>query len=272
MDAGARVQAGQILARLDDSDLALQSQAADASVQALRAEIGHRRGGCPYDKFLTLNSGSESVSLAGRIADTNTKLMTDPGGRHEGKRVKRIAMKGAFHGRTELPCLYSDSSKKAYAENLASWKHHENQLITIEPYSIEGLKQAFADADAKLRLEAILHPRIQQTLQQRSEASESAVVAVAIPLLGPQSRARAYGWLDRVLIVEAPPELQIARIRARDGSSQELAAQMVAAQLDSAGRLPMADDVLINDGDLTSLQHWTQRLLARYRDLATQRK
>ena len=47
---------------------------------------------------------------------------------------------------------------------------------------------------------------------------------------------------------------------------------MVASQLDSAGRLPMADDVLINDGDLTSLQHWTQRLLARYRDLATQRK
>jgi acetylornithine/succinyldiaminopimelate/putrescine aminotransferase len=116
--------------------------------KALRAEIGHTRGACPYSRFLTLNSGSESVSLAGRIADTNTKLHTDPGGRHAGKRVKRIAMKGAFHGRTELPCLYSDSSKKAYAENLASWKHHENQLITIEPYSIEGLKQAFADADA----------------------------------------------------------------------------------------------------------------------------
>lgn len=130
----------------------------------------------------------------------------------------------------------------------------------------------FADAEAKLRLEAILHPRIQQTLRRRSDASESAVVAVAIPLLGPQSRARAYGWLDRVLIVEAPPELQIARIRARDGSSQELASKMVAAQLDSAGRLPMADDVLINDGDLTSLQQWTQRLLVRYRHLAMQGK
>lgn len=130
----------------------------------------------------------------------------------------------------------------------------------------------FADAEAKLRLEAILHPRIQQTLQRRSDASESAVVAMAIPLLGPQSRARAYGWLDRVLIVEAPPELQIARIRARDGSSQELASKMVAAQLDSAGRLPMADDVLINDGDLTSLQQWTQRLLVRYRHLAMQGK
>ena len=127
----------------------------------------------------------------------------------------------------------------------------------------------FADADAKARLEAILHPRIQQSLQQRSEASERAVVAVAIPLLSPQSRARAYGWLDRVLIVEAPQEMQIARIRARDGSSEQLAAAMVAAQLDSAGRLPMADDVLINDGDLSSLEHWTRSLLQRYQTLAT---
>ena len=116
-------------------------------VRALRNEIGHSRGACPYVKFLALNSGSDSVSLAGRIADVNTKQHTDAGGRHAGKRVKRIAMKGAFHGRTELPMLYSDSSRKAYAENLASWKHHESQLITIEPYSIEALKQAFADAD-----------------------------------------------------------------------------------------------------------------------------
>ena len=127
----------------------------------------------------------------------------------------------------------------------------------------------FADAAAKTRLEAVLHPRIQQSLQQRSEASKSAVVAVAIPLLSPQSRARAYGWLDRVLIVEAPQEMQIARIRARDGSSEQLAAAMVAAQLDSAGRLPMADDVLINDGDLSSLEQWTRGLLQRYQTLAT---
>lgn len=116
--------------------------------RALRAEIGHSRGGCPYAKFLCLNSGSESVSLAGRIADVNTKLHTDAGGRHAGKKVKRIAVKGAFHGRTELPALYSDSSRKTYLQHLASYRHHDSQLITIEPYSIDGLKQAFADADA----------------------------------------------------------------------------------------------------------------------------
>ncbi len=115
--------------------------------RALRNEIGHSRGGCPYAKFLCLNSGSESVTLAGRIADVNTKVNTDPGGRHAGKKVKRIAVKGAFHGRTEHPALYSDSSRKTYAQHLASHKHHEQQLIIIEPYSVEQLRQAFADAD-----------------------------------------------------------------------------------------------------------------------------
>ncbi|HBD19909.1 MAG TPA: lysine 6-aminotransferase [Arenimonas sp.] len=118
------------------------------ATRALRAEIGHTRGGCPYTKFLCLNSGSESVSLAGRIADVNTKLHTDAGGRHAGKRVKRIAVKGAFHGRTELPALYSDSSRKTYLQHLASYRHHNDQLLTVEPYSIEGLRQVFADADA----------------------------------------------------------------------------------------------------------------------------
>ncbi|MCK7593691.1 aminotransferase class III-fold pyridoxal phosphate-dependent enzyme [Pseudomarimonas salicorniae] len=116
--------------------------------RALRREIGQSRGGCPYTHFLCLNSGSESVTLAGRIADINTKLHTDAGGRHAGKKVKRIAVKGAFHGRTEHPALYSDSTRKTYAQHLASHKHHEAQLIIIEPYSVEQLRQAFADADA----------------------------------------------------------------------------------------------------------------------------
>jgi len=117
-------------------------------VRALRAEIGHRRGGCPYSKFLCLNSGSESVTLAARIADINTKLNTEAGGRHAGKQVKRIAVKGAFHGRTEFPALYSDSTRKTYLQHLASYKQHEHELIVIEPYSVEQLRQAFADADA----------------------------------------------------------------------------------------------------------------------------
>ncbi|MGN6153787.1 MAG: aminotransferase class III-fold pyridoxal phosphate-dependent enzyme [Lysobacteraceae bacterium] len=115
--------------------------------RAIRREIGHTLGHCPYARFLCLNSGSESVSLAGRIADVNTKLMTDPGAPHAGRKVKRIAVKGSFHGRTELPALYSDSTRKTYLAHLGSYQHHVGQLITIEPYSIEQLEQAFADAE-----------------------------------------------------------------------------------------------------------------------------
>jgi len=115
--------------------------------RALRAEIGHTRGGCPYPKFLCLNSGSESVSLAGRIADVNAKLRTDPGGTHAGRTIKRLAVKGAFHGRTERPAIYSDSSRKPYVQHLASFRD-ETSLITVEPYSIDALKQVFADADS----------------------------------------------------------------------------------------------------------------------------
>lgn len=115
--------------------------------RALRAEIGHTRGGCPFPKFLCLNSGSESVSLACRIADVNAKIQTDAGGAHAGRIVKRLAVKGAFHGRTERPAIYSDSSRKAYAQHLASFRD-ETSLITVEPYSIDALKKAFADADA----------------------------------------------------------------------------------------------------------------------------
>jgi len=114
--------------------------------KALRKEIGHTRGACPYVKFMCLNSGSESVSLAGRIVDVNAKLMTDPGARHAGRTIKRVAVKGAFHGRTERPAVYSDSSRKAYEQNLASFRN-ENSLLAVEPYSVEHLKQLFADAD-----------------------------------------------------------------------------------------------------------------------------
>ena len=115
--------------------------------RAMRAEVGHTRGGCPYAKFLCLNSGSESVSLAARIADVNAKLMTDPGARHAGRAIKRVVVKGSFHGRTERPALYSDSSRKAYLQHLASFRG-EDTVLTVEPYDVDALKRVFADADA----------------------------------------------------------------------------------------------------------------------------
>lgn len=113
---------------------------------ALKREISRTRGGSPFVRFFCLNSGSEAVTLAARIADVNAKLMTDTGARHAGRTIKRIAIKGAFHGRTERPAIYSDSSRKPYQQHLASFRD-EHSLLTVEPYNVEHLRQVFADAD-----------------------------------------------------------------------------------------------------------------------------
>ncbi|MEZ0472144.1 aminotransferase class III-fold pyridoxal phosphate-dependent enzyme [Luteimonas salinilitoris] len=120
--------------------------------RALRAEIGHTRqatagGDCPFAAFMCLNSGSESVGLAARIADTNARAMTDEGAPSAGRAIKRLVVKGSFHGRTDRPALYSDSTRKTYMQYLASYRG-EDSVIAIEPYDIEALKQVFADADA----------------------------------------------------------------------------------------------------------------------------
>lgn len=115
--------------------------------RALRAEVGHTRDACPYSHFLCLNSGSEAVGLAARLADVNTRLMTDPGARYAGLAVKRITVKGSFHGRTERPALYSDSSRKSYLQHLASFRN-EDSVIAVEPYDVAALEHVFATADA----------------------------------------------------------------------------------------------------------------------------
>jgi len=114
--------------------------------QALRKEVGQTRNGCPYAAFMCLNSGSEAVGLAARIIDTHAKTMTDPGGRYPGRAIKRLVIKGSFHGRTDFPALYSDSSRKTYQRYLASYRH-EMSVITIPAYDAEALRAVFAEAE-----------------------------------------------------------------------------------------------------------------------------
>lgn len=114
---------------------------------ALRAEIGHcRPDGFPFDRILCMNSGSEAVTVAGRIADINAKLMTDPGGKRAGHKLHRLSLSGGFHGRTDRPARYSDSTRKTYLQHLASFRD-EDTLITVEPNNTEQINQVFEWAD-----------------------------------------------------------------------------------------------------------------------------
>ena len=112
----------------------------------LRKEIGHSRDSCPYESFICLNSGSESVTVAARISDINAKVRTDPGGEDEGKRVNLLALKGGFHGRTDRPAQASDSTLPKYRANLYS-HHVREKLITVEPNNTASLEAAFDKAN-----------------------------------------------------------------------------------------------------------------------------
>ncbi len=113
---------------------------------ALRREVGHTRGSCPFTRFFCLNSGSEAVTLAARIADINARIKTDPGGEHAGESIRILGLKNAFHGRTDRPARYSDSSRAVYCKYLASFRDMDN-LLTVAPNNIEQLEQVFAYAN-----------------------------------------------------------------------------------------------------------------------------
>ena len=114
--------------------------------RALEAEIGQtREDGCPFTHFLAMNSGSEAVSVATRIADVNSKLMTDEGGRHAGKPIKKMSLAGGFHGRTGRPAMFSDSSIPGYHRHLATFRNEH--LVTVTPNDVSSLEAAFAAAD-----------------------------------------------------------------------------------------------------------------------------
>lgn len=110
--------------------------------RALNREIGHTRGGSPFSRYFCLNSGSEAVSLVARICDLNAKLRTDPGGPNAGQPIRKLGLAGSFHGRTDRPARFSDSTRKTYAAHLASFRDRDS-LITVAPNNLEQLQQAF---------------------------------------------------------------------------------------------------------------------------------
>ncbi|MBT8039215.1 MAG: aminotransferase class III-fold pyridoxal phosphate-dependent enzyme [Xanthomonadales bacterium] len=111
-------------------------------IESLRREIGHTRGDCPFSKFLCVNSGSESVTVAARLSDINAKFMTDPGGRYANHPTRILSLKGSFHGRTQRPAQFSDSTRQTYGRFLASFRDNDS-LITVEPNDVEQLRQVF---------------------------------------------------------------------------------------------------------------------------------
>lgn len=129
-------------------------------------------------------------------------------------------------------------------------------------------RRVFEDADARRRLEAIIHPRVRAALQAACTDAPGPYAMADIPLLAEGGGRSAYPWIDRILVIDVPEAEQARRLMARDGADAALAQRMIAAQATRAQRLAIADDVIVNDGPLEALDAHVAALHRRYRALS----
>jgi dephospho-CoA kinase len=127
-------------------------------------------------------------------------------------------------------------------------------------------RHVFADAAARARLEAILHPLITAEAKRRIAAWQGPYGIVAVPLL--LERGGLLPLIGRVLVVDCPETEQVRRVKLRSGLSEEEIRAIMATQLDRSARLARADDVIDNAGPVATIAPQVAKLDQRYRELA----
>lgn len=122
-------------------------------------------------------------------------------------------------------------------------------------------ERVFADPQQRQWLEKLLHPLIRAEISSFLSAAQSPYAILVSPLLIESGQHKA---VQRVLVVDVPSELQMARAVQRDQVSEAQLRAIMQAQLDRDERLKYADDVLCNAADKAALQREVQRLHAYY--------
>ncbi|MGQ7249442.1 dephospho-CoA kinase [Halomonas sp. V046] len=126
----------------------------------------------------------------------------------------------------------------------------------------------FADPAERRWLEGVTHPRIRQRLQERLnelQSGDAPYVLLVSPLLFESGQSQL---VERCLVIDVPEPLQLSRTASRDGVDEAQAAAIVRAQMPRDERLERADEIIVNDGDLASLEAQVVTLDRHYRHLA----
>jgi dephospho-CoA kinase len=127
-------------------------------------------------------------------------------------------------------------------------------------------RRVFADAASRHQLEAILHPLIRLGVEKSLRLLALPYAIVVIPLLVETGGYR--DMLNRVLVVDCPEAVQIARVIARSGLTRDEVEAILAVQAGRAERLAAADDVITNTASPEDLNAEVALLHQRYQALA----
>ena len=109
----------------------------------------------------------------------------------------------------------------------------------------------FKNKEQRLWLENLLHPLIRNEIETRTKAVTSQYCIIEIPLLNDRND---YPYLQRVLLIEADKELQLARCIKRDHCTEAEASAILSTQSDIKTQRSIASDVLVNNGSLCQLK------------------
>ena len=126
----------------------------------------------------------------------------------------------------------------------------------------------FSNTSAKRSLENITHPLIrQETLIQAKKAIDRSVpyIVFVVPLL-----LESGAWtenLDHIAVVDCPDELRIQRVMQRSKLDRATILGIMANQAGREDRLAIANTILNNDGDLSSLEAQSSQLHQKMLDL-----
>jgi dephospho-CoA kinase len=119
----------------------------------------------------------------------------------------------------------------------------------------------FQDESRRLRLEAILHPRIRDKTLQAAVSAGGPYQVIVVPLL---IESGFEELVDRILVVDAPEAQQRERLLIRDGETPEQVDRIMEAQLSRKLRLAAADDVIDNSGSRIATFRQVESLHEKY--------
>lgn len=108
----------------------------------------------------------------------------------------------------------------------------------------------FSNPEQRAILEQITHPAIGAAILAQLQAASSPYAVLASPLLLETSQ---HQMVQRVLLIDVPEEMQIARTTSRDKVSIEQVQAIMAAQMPRAEKLARADDIISNASTLAAL-------------------
>ncbi len=137
-------------------------------------------------------------------------------------------------------------------------------LINDRTLNREQLRSIiFADESARKKLEAILHPAIYNKAIEELQKNTSAIYQIlVIPLLFESDRYLKI--INRSLVIDSDPEMQISRASNRDHHSREEIQKIINVQMPREQRNLLADDIILNDGSIEALDQKIAQLHEKY--------